>query len=118
MSSTDIQARDNQYNVCCNVLMTGDLEFYHTCMGRENMSGCWCFCCQASPSQLKNNITGFNWNVDGIKDMSLRSDLKKAKRLGIVRQPIFDAISIQNYVVPHLHIGLGLSNNVLDKFEE
>ena len=43
MSSTDIQARDNQYNVRCNVLMTGDLEFYHTCMGRENMSSCWCF---------------------------------------------------------------------------
>ena len=59
-----------------------------------------------------------NWNVDDIKDISLRTDLKCLKRLGIVHQPIFDAILIQNYVVPPLHIGLGLSNNFLDKFDD
>ena len=32
MSLNDIKERDDQYNVCCNVLMTRDLEFYHTCM--------------------------------------------------------------------------------------
>ena len=116
MSSNDIQARDNQYSVCCNVLMTGDLEFHHTCMGRENMSGSWCFWCWASPSQWKKNITGLNWNVDDTKYMSLITYLKGSKRLGIFHQPIFYVIVIQNYVVTHLHTGLGLSNNVLDKF--
>ena len=51
--------------------------------------------------------------------MAQRTDIAiKSRRLGIVSLPIFDTIEVSNYIVPHLHLGLGLSNNIFDKFNE
>ena len=52
-----------------NLVFTGDLAFYHTCVGREHMSSSWCFWCDASAIQWKSNVSGLRWSIQRIKDM-------------------------------------------------
>ena len=78
------------------------------------MSSSWCFWCDVSDIQWKANVSGLRCSIQRIKDMCFRQDLQKANRLGIVHETIFDFVEIKNFIVPPLHLGLGLGNNILD----
>jgi hypothetical protein len=69
---------------------------------------------------LLSNGNQMLWVLHGvykkIKYMCVRTDLKKTKRLGIVHEPIFDSVEINNFIVPPLNLGLVLGNNILDRY--
>uniref|UniRef100_A0A7S2LAZ8 Uncharacterized protein n=1 Tax=Skeletonema marinoi TaxID=267567 RepID=A0A7S2LAZ8_9STRA len=44
------------------------------------------------------------------------SNAKGAKRLGVKRRPYFPWIPVENYILPVLHLCIGLGNNVIDYF--
>ena len=50
--------------------MTGDLAFYFTCLGRENMASTWCCWCSSSKTQWKKNIIKDYWKLESIKTMA------------------------------------------------
>ena len=44
---------NNNDTIKWSIVMTGDLAFYFTCLGRENMASTWCCWCSSSKSQWK-----------------------------------------------------------------
>jgi hypothetical protein len=52
-----------------------------------------------------------------VQDKIQQGQLKQAKdKLGVVDYPVWDFIKPRNYMLPQLHIEIGLTNNVLDNF--
>jgi hypothetical protein len=111
-------------SVPTTIVVVGDLKFYAQLLGRENMSGSWCMWCDSHPSQWNNDLStdreNLLWTIQRlkeVKDKITRGELKQAKdKLGVVEYPIWDFIEPCNYMLPQLHIEIGLTNNVLDNF--
>lgn len=88
------------------------------------MSGSWCMWCDSHPSQWNNDLSTDResqlWTIQKLKEVKnkiTRGELKQAKdKLGVVEYPIWDFIEPDNYMLPQLHIEIGLTNNVLENF--
>jgi hypothetical protein len=104
------------------VFITGDLAFYQTMLGKENMATCWCTWCMLSPKEwaVPGHASGESWTlekINGIRDKvadGLLSDKEPSDIKGVTKQPLFDAIPIQNYIVSVLHIIIGMRDTMTD----
>ena len=48
------------------LLISGDLAFFATIIGKVKMSGCWCHWCKLSAKEwsYKSHIKGMLWTID------------------------------------------------------
>ena len=51
------------------ILISGDLAFFATSVGKVNMSGCWCHWCNLSAKEWsdKTHTKGMLWTIDLFK---------------------------------------------------
>ena len=117
----------NDTKTICDVstrdLIVGDLKYYAQLLGRENMSSYWCMWCNLHPqewSKSGKNIPAVPWTIQSLKahfDKVVLENLKEPRDIsGVVMYPVWDIIEPSHYVVPILHIEIGLVNNVMDNF--
>ncbi len=110
-------------DVSTRVLIVGDLKYYAQLLGRENMSSYWCMWCNLHPqewSKSGKNIPAVPWTIQSLKahfDKVVLENLKEPRDISrVVMYPVWDFIEPSHYVVPILHIEIGLVNNVMDNF--
>ena len=101
--------------------VTGDLAFYAMALGRESMSGHWCYLCKLSRTQytsmLHNN--GEMWTMATLKEFGTHIKNKRGKAdQGVKQPPWWDFIELENFVVPLLHTLIGIGNDLLESFRE
>ena len=104
------------------LFMSGDLLWFHTALGKEGYQSWWCPYCSAFKNdwQEKNHEAASAWTLDSLKEQARRiaaGELRKKNArevLGVKDSPIFDAMEVDHYVVPVLHLTIGLTNDVLD----
>jgi hypothetical protein len=117
----DSRGRRSGYDVLVislplRVFVTGDLKFYSTILGKEGMSPFWCWLCQLSRQlwQPKGHQKGTLWSIVLLQTVAegLRESDNKSCR-GVVEAPLFYAIAVRRYVVPILHMTLGVINQLL-----
>jgi hypothetical protein len=105
----------------CNVFVTGDLAFFATVLGKENMGGIWCPWCMLSKQKwsLLSHELGEEWTIE--KLLQIREQVENNTLLptptnlkGCTETPLFDAAPISNYIVPVLHLLVGIGNILVD----
>ncbi len=84
--------------------IAGDLAFHATVLGKENMSSVWCTWYKLSKRAWAHpgHHSGECWTI-----------IKRFMEL-----PLFDSILVKNYIIPVLHLLIGIGNNSLDGFLE
>jgi hypothetical protein len=99
--------------------MAGDLKFFMMATCREDASGWWCFFCKLSKSEWKGrNVGGEEWtNEDIMEYLEYLEEIAKPtteQRKGFKTdlELLFDAVDIDHFIVPVLHLSLGLVNGV------
>ena len=117
--STNLTCPEFVYHKTCEVrvLLTGDLAFYATVLGKVNMSGRWCTWCKLSPAQwgVENHDKGELWTVpsmSSVRESIAAGDIEKmAENIkGCVNIELFDCIPIDQIIFPILHCEIGLGN--------
>ena len=111
-------------DVSTQVLVVGDLKYYAQLLGRENMSSYWCMWCTLPKPEWNNKSTPVSqaalWTIESLKahcDKVVVEKLKEPRDIsGVVMYPVWDFIEPSHYVVPILHIEIGLVNNAIDNF--
>jgi hypothetical protein len=112
--ASDIVLRE----VAINLFMTGDLAFYSLVLGKENMSGKWCWHCNLSAKEWRDkSATGTLWTLDNMKEHLVRNSEGIPDRVkGITKEPLVTAIEPYDYVFNPLHsLDLGL-NHIIKQF--
>jgi hypothetical protein len=105
--------------------IAGYLAFFATILGKENMSSVWCTWCKLSKTDWTR--TGHNlgecWTIDGIHEVRENVRLGSLTNVpenikGCTKIPLFDSVPVKNYIVPVLHLHIGVGNNLLDSLIE
>jgi hypothetical protein len=106
------------------VFLTGDLAFYSTILGKENMSGAWCAYCWLAHAdwQALEHTDGQAWTIESLgihleklNDGTLNKKIPQEVR-GVTAKVMFDAVPLKNWIVPVLHICIGIGNGILKRF--
>ena len=117
---------NNSTRIVVQQLIAGDLAWECFCLGKEGASNHWCIYCKYSPSEWTKAFhdegegvcppAGERWTIDGLNSMADDSTKKDAKRLGVKKRTFFPWIPVENYILPVLHLKIGLINDVIDYF--
>ena len=111
-----------------SVKITGDLAFLNTALGKENMSGHWCPWCKLAPAEwsVEGHAPGEKWTIE--KAILLREEIEEAARnnvnlppstiKGCTDAPLLDAVPIEDYIIPILHILIGMGNRLIGSIFE
>jgi hypothetical protein len=101
--------------------VAGDLSFYGTVLGKENMSGSWCTWCTLSKGEwgVVDHPIGELWSIEKIRNIRqnvLENNLAEIPQniRGCTENPLFDAVPVSNYVLSVLHIIIGIGNSLID----
>ena len=99
------------------MFVTGDLAFLAMILGREGMSGHWCHICMALKKDWakEGHSTGEKWTIQKMIDM-LGKGNTGTDRKGMKARPYWDFIPIENYIIPLLHVMIGVGNDILEHF--
>jgi hypothetical protein len=104
-----------------NVFITGDLAFLSTLLGKENMSMAWCQWCRLSKLERsgKDHERGELWLINNIIQLCERVEqnlltVSPENKRGCTEKPLLDAVPIENYIVPALHILIGVENALVN----
>jgi hypothetical protein len=97
--------------------IAGDLAWDCFCLGKEGAANSWCIYCKHGPPQwsVPNHDKGECWTMEDLEEMA-DSNKKGTKRMGVKRRTYFPWIPVENYILPVLHLKIGLGNNVIDYF--
>jgi len=81
------------------------------------MSAQWCTWCQLSKKEWKcvGHATGAQWSIQQIQDLRRNvqeNNLEESPEniRGCTKDPLFDAVPVENYIVSVLHILIGVGN--------
>jgi hypothetical protein len=93
-------------------------------LGKEGYSTWWCsFCCLFKTSwQEPGHLPGEPWTLLGLKEHASKiengeTNVNNVQAVCGVREvPVFDAIDVDHYVIPSLHLLIGKGNDGLDNF--
>jgi hypothetical protein len=104
------------------LFMSGDLLWFHTALGKEGYQSWWCPYCLAFKNdwQEKTHEIAPAWTLESLKEQARKIAAgevrKKVARevLGVKTAPVIDAVEVGHYVIPVLHLTIGLVNDVLD----
>jgi hypothetical protein len=115
------QHNDDFFWLQMRTLIAGDLSFFATILGKENMSGSWCTRCMLSKAQWNDSahLPGELWTVDKIYEIhenvaengmpEIPENIKGCKD-----KPLFNSVPICNFVIPILHIIIRIGNALVD----
>jgi len=105
--------------------VAGDLAFFSTLLGKENMSSVWCTWCKLSKVEWAQtgHPLGECWTINDLLDLrqnvacgNLASVTENLK--GCMEEPLFDSVPVDNYIIPVLHLLIGIGNNLLNSLLE
>jgi hypothetical protein len=96
------------------LFITGDLAFYAMMVGKEAGDRYMCHWCQLGKPECwpYTSITPTCWTIEELVLKGQEYNGKKRVR-GLKDPPLFDCIRIERYIVPALHLQLGLGNRIL-----
>ena len=104
------------YTFKVNIYMAGDLAFYGIPLGRESMSGSWCYLCNLSYRQMQDlSSVGEEWTIEKMTQHTEKT-LKGAARLGMKEAPLLTFIPVLHYISLLLHALIGVGNDLLTHF--
>jgi hypothetical protein len=91
------------------MFVAGDLAFFSTLLGKENMSSVRCTWCKLSKVEWAAGYPlGKCWTINDLLDLwqnvacgNLASVAENLK--GCTEEPLFDSVSLDNYIIPVLH---------------
>ena len=97
---------------------TADLALQTMALGKESMSPHWCPLCKAHKSQfLANGIE--MWTMNDLCQYAEKAMTSKRKKgeptLGVKQRPWWDFIPVDHFIVPLLHMEIGIGNQLLDR---
>ena len=105
------------------VVVTGDLAFYASLLGKVNASGHWCTWCQLMYTdwKKKNHDAGESWSLrqmDELRESIFNKEVKDipSNRKGVSDVALLHLIDIFAYIYPILHAEIGLGNYLLNRF--
>ena len=96
------------------MFITGDLAFYAMFLGKDGSSMKWCWLCQLSHMswQKEGHEPGRLWTLEDLMaEADGRGENKSVK--GVKTHPLLDGIPIRRYILPCLHISLGVINRLI-----
>jgi len=116
----------NQQNENCfwlesRTLISGDHSFFAAILGKENMSGSWCTWFILSKAQWNDtaHLPGELWSIEKIYQIhqnytenGMPETSENIK--GCTDKPLFNYVPICNFVIPILHIIIGIVNSLVD----
>jgi hypothetical protein len=94
--------------------IAGDLAYFEILLGKEGADSAWCPWCKLSHRQWQEVLNGNNrqlgelWTIESIA--ATAADVTAYGILGVKMDPILDAIAVERYLVPSLHVSMGLGN--------
>ena len=99
--------------------ITGDLAFYNVTLGKPNMDNKWCFLCQLSVAVWKEgDAIDTMWTLGNMKSILECYDhnpkMPASESKGIRKKPLL-SVDPSHYVIPPLHMKLGLFNRAMIK---
>jgi hypothetical protein len=106
-------------------LISGDLAFFSTILGKPNMSPIWCNWCMLSKQawSVAGHAPGDRWAIDKIQQIrhnvevcGMRDD--PSNIMGCIKTPLIDAVPIENFILSVLHIIIGIGNTLVVAFYE
>jgi len=88
-------------------------------LGKEGSSGAHCYICDSSKANWQDveHAKGDIWMMDKICQVCttvVAGGVQHVK--GIVREPLINCIDVNRYLLPMMHIMMGIGNTVLDHF--
>jgi hypothetical protein len=101
--------------------MAGDLLWHSTALGKEGYAGWWCPYCTAFKSQSWQGMVDCGEVDDTCWKTRESGELNRKNvvdRQGVKKVPLFDAVDVDHYVMPVLHLTIGIVNDVLDHLVE
>jgi len=113
-----VTIQDENIKILNKVFMylTGDLAFFAMALGRESMSGHWCFLCKMCRSLFsKLDQHAEMWTMAELLKVADEVNGGKAK-FGVKKKAWWPFIPLENYMIPLLHVLIGLGNDLLDSF--
>eukprot|EP00956_Cyclotella_meneghiniana_P020018 scaffold34890_cov54-Cyclotella_meneghiniana.AAC.2 len=103
--------------------MIGDLKWLAMLLGMENHSGIWCIKCLLTKAlmQLQDHDKGEERTIQSIIDFVNHYSIddntpSDPKYKGVMGKPLWDFIPIKNYILPLLHMWMGIFNDVDEWF--
>ena len=98
--------------------MAGDLLLFAMALGKECSASHWCTYCDTSSALWKTegSIEGQPWILEKLNEHLKRlesGELNKRnadERKGVSSEALFDFVDIDHYVMPALHLLLGIVN--------
>jgi len=102
------------------LFVTGDLAFYAMALGRESMSGHWCFLCKLKKSMFASGDAGDHWTMEQLIDVANKVESSKNKKPqeGVKTKPWWPFIPLKHFMVPLLHVLIGIGNDLLTSFRD
>ncbi len=100
------------------IYFTSDIAFLQAiALGRADMSGQHCMLCQLSRKQMNNgHDEGEPWTIPLLLEIEAKA-MRQGKAIdGVKRTPWFSFINFKHYMVPLLHVEIGIGNDLLTKF--
>lgn len=116
-----------------SLYIVADLACHAMILGKEDMSGKWCFLCKMAASKMGNlDATADRWTMEDlvqfatdyeakVEEWKQKPPRKRSKHgpqpeLGVKEKPWWDFIPLEHYIVPLLHCNIGIGDIILNKF--
>jgi hypothetical protein len=111
---------DTSFWMETRTFIAGDLSFYATILGKENMAGSWCTWCMLSKAQwcAAGHQLGEPWTIEKIYNIRrnvTQNSMPETPEtiMGCTDKPLFDAVPVCNYILSILHIIIGIGNSLV-----
>jgi hypothetical protein len=111
------------YSSPVRVLVSGDLAFFTSVLGKVNMSSHWCMWCNLGKADWAEvgHEKGELWTLDYLVELRRQLDEGEIARnpqsvKGVTDPLLFDSVEIRNYIFSVLHAEIGVGNKVLASF--
>jgi len=103
------------------IFLTGDIEFYAMCLGKENSDTKWCWHCTLAWAewQKEQNESGDHWTIEKIKEHAgtlSSSSAPRVKGACDPDAPLLKLIAPDRHICPLLHAPMGIGNDMLKLF--
>ena len=121
--SNDATHNNYTFNRACpiRVFVTGDLAFYCELVGKVHMSATWCHWCTLFKETWLDvdHVKGRPWTnfeLSRVLQQNQGRGRSAQEKKGVVRPRLLMAVEPSNYIVPVLHLEIGLGNSFLNSF--
>ena len=97
--------------------VTGDLAWLAAMLGKEDMSSQCCHLCRIFKTEWteEGHERGEHWSFAKLCEMVDQNQSGK-NRMGVKTKPYWDFIPFENYVLPMLHLMIGVGNDIFSYF--